>query len=132
MVLVDDYDKRTGEHYSIYLETFPIRVYDMDIKIILDTAYDKMIATWCNSIKCIDYQNVFRSIAAGKSIWITDIKGDEFEITRNKIAEGIGKALKIYNKKELLDFKNNLNTPCLSSELCDRIIQLAVFGKVAY
>lgn len=132
MVLVDDYDKRTGEHYSLYLETFPIKIYDFDLSTILDTAYDRMIDTWCDSIKCINAKHVFKNLEEGKNIWIIDINGDEYELNRDKLAKGIGKALKRYGKDEMLDFKHRLNSPCFSNVLCDHIIQLAVFGKIVY
>ena len=129
LILVSDYDKK-GRQYNIYLEAFPFKIYDIDIQIILDTAYDKMIL-WCESIKCVSPTHPFEAIAANRSIWIVDINGQEHELNRDKIVKGIGKALKVH-KEKMLNYKGGLDTPSYSSDLCNEIIQFALFGKIRF
>lgn len=131
MVLVSDYNKKTGEQYNIYLETFPFKVYDFDIKIIFDTALDKMLENWCVSIRCLNPRRPFDELAEGKPIWITDVTSMEHELTRDKMVAGIGQALKIH-KYSMLNFRQELDTPCYSADICDEIVQFALYGEIRF
>lgn len=130
MVLKSEFNEKRNEMCRIYLETFPYKVSDKDFGIILDTAYDKS-KSWIQSIKWLPRgkkDNILKYFASGGRIWITDIDNNTKELTREIMINGIGMILK-KDIEGLVDYRNELNTPCFSEIICDGILQYSLYGE---
>lgn len=133
MVLMSEYDEERSDTYKIYLETFPFKIYNIDLSCILDSAYENS-KKWIKNMYWIprkDNDSFLLYFAEGGKVWITDAENNEHELTRECLVYGIREALKIH-KNEMIDSMNELNAPCFSESLCDEILQKAIFNSVKF
>lgn len=133
MILINGFDSRYNQSYSIYLGVFPYKIYDSDFKFILDGAFEYM-NNWVASLKWNPLSaksHVITDFSKGSPLFITDINGEEHILTREKLIIGIKLALDLYGK--IIVFRDNeIKTYSFTSELCDLIVQFSLYKTYKY
>lgn len=133
MILINEFDTRYNENYSIYLGVFPYKMYDSDFKFILDGAFEHM-QYWVKSLRwnpTSPNSHVIADFSIGRPVYITDIDGGEHTLTKEKLIKGLKIAISLYG--ELLEYRNKeLQTFAFTSGLCDFIIQYSLYGTYKY
>ena len=133
MVLVSEFNERSNSEYKIYLETYPYKICDMDFGIILDSGFE-MARDWIQSIRWIprsESDNIFKYFSEGGNIWLTDRDNQEHLLNRDIMIKGISRIMLIH-KSEVVNYKKEINAPCISNMVCDEIIQLALYNDIKY
>jgi len=140
MLLERVYDERTQSEYEIWTEMNiqgkQIRVYDLDYRIILDEALESICynSVWsfsiCSVFGCSE-EDVLCALEEGGSVFIRDDRTDKIhELTREKLIRSISIfAQNLYNE---IVSGYKLKTSEYGCELCDKIVQVALFGSVVY
>lgn len=132
-ILVNKFDTKYNENYSIYLGIFPYKMYESDFKFILDGAFEFMVY-WVKSLRwnpTSPEAHMINDFAKGSTLYITDIDGREHTLTKGKLIKGLTQALNLYGET-LIYRKNELKTFAFTSSLCDDIVQYSIYGKYEY
>lgn len=133
MILKSEYNEKYGRTSKIYLEAFPYKITDLDLSIILDSGYEYS-RHWIESIKWVPRNprdQVLSYFADGGTLWITDICHIEYILTKDILMVGVGIALQKY-EKYMVNYKQEINSPCINENICDEIIQLSLYGDIKY
>lgn len=134
MILISEFDFRRNESFNVYLETFPYRVYDSDFTFIIDNAFEYIIYDWIKSIEretVTLYKNDLQAFQFGENFWITDTNNEKHLLNKEKLASGIGQALKIF-KEDMVNYKQEIKAPCINGAICDYIIQISIYGELRF
>ena len=140
MLLERVYDDRTQSEYDIWSEMNingkQIRVYDLDYRIILDEALESICynSVWsfsvCSVFGCSE-KDVLCALEEGGSVFIRDDRTEKIhELTREKLIGSISEFTRNFYDKMVTGYK--LKTAEYGCELCDEIVQVALFGRVVY
>lgn len=140
MLLERVYDERTKSDYDIWTEMYihgkQIRVYDLDYRIILDEALESICynSVWsfsvCSVFGCSE-EEVLCALEEGGSVFIRDDRTEKIhELTREKLIRSVSVFARNLYDKMVTGCK--LKTSEFGCELCDKIVQVALFGNVVY
>lgn len=125
--------------YETWSEMSDYRIYDDDIKIIIEKALDWMCyeSVWCLKIKCSNGEtedDVYNALNRHGVIYFEDTRtGEWIPLTKERLIIGWKKVLVQKNEKHEIIVKNDMPAAIYYNAcLCDEIIQTSLFGYVKY
>lgn len=150
MLLERKFDDKLNCEYEIWSEFDYARIYDIDISMILDSAFDYMCMSslWCFEVWSSNgytEEDILEALNRHGHLILIDARANQkVVLTRERIILGLLKRinmgdlplasffhplLKGYKKNKII-FR--LSSAAFGPQLCDEIVQLAVFGKIIY
>lgn len=150
VLLERKYDKNLNCEYEIWSELGSIRVYDIDISLILDSALDYMSlgSLWCFEVWSSNgstEEDILEALNRNGHLILIDSRANRRVIlTRERLILGIYKRLYMgdlplsrFVRVIIKKYKSNkigyrLLSAGMGPQLCDEIVQLAIYGKIMY
>lgn len=117
-----------------------ISVTDENIDDIMVTALEGGINYWCGSAlpKDEDYKGAdyaSHAVSKGATLILTDVEdeSEEWELTREKLLEGVSKYLSLNNPADIVDEETGELDACMiDADVADCILQLALFNEIVF
>lgn len=143
MLLSRNYDEQDDYEYETWSELPWLRIYDIDITVIIDGALDYMCleSLWCFDIwgsMGLREVDIIEALNNGGHLQLIDARTSARQIlTRQKLIEGLSLFLSdknnfdeyVYSKKP---YNIRLLSAALSEKGCDEIVQLALYKQIKY
>ena len=117
------YEKKRKDNYAVYLQTYPLKIYDNDFMYILANCLDEVLKDgdkleWYK-VKGTD--NIYESFSQGGQIWINGK-----ELTRELIVDNLELAIVTPSIKKELIHKNELRDITSARDMWKIILQVAL------
>lgn len=130
MILKEVFNESISKTSKLYLEIYPYSISNQEYAEILYRAYPKM-KEWTLSIKKLPSPKMlYPYLLENGSLWLETVENEIKVMTLDVLVVGIERALFLY-EDELVN-KSSICPDKMSEELCDRVIQLALFNQRKY
>lgn len=123
MIMLTGYNTKRKDTYAVYLQTYPLKIYNNDFMYILvnclyDVLNDGDKLEW-TKVKGAD--NIYESFNLGGQIWVNGK-----EITKDLIVNNLALAIMTPSIKRELIYKNELRDITLTRDMWKIILQVAL------
>lgn len=123
MIMITGYNTKRKDTYAVYLQTYPLKIYNNDFMYILvnclyDVLNDGDKLEW-TKVKGAD--NIYESFNLGGQIWVNGK-----EITKDLIVNNLALAIMTPSIKRELIYKNELRDITLTRDMWKIILQVAL------